>query len=310
MTQEISFDKQMNSRVQLAQFFYSKALEQIGITSQRLGQATTYETATGVQQGVTASYDQTAQIFQRMSTARKKCTNLHLAVAQYCQKEFIDKDFVFRASDNDRTFINLTDPDFPLRRFNVFQIDDPKKRRDLEQMKQVLLQTNTLGSDILDYAELFASDSMAELISMGRRSRAEKDKREQAQRDHEQQLLDKQLQAQAEDKQIQREHEVNLQLLESEASLRKSTIDAQARLLDRNNSTSEMQQVNSVAEQNLEEFKRRDLKVKEDLTQFKKETELEKLKRMDAELQLKARQVDLKEKELETKRYVATINKN
>ena len=310
MTQEISFDKQMNSRVQLAQFFYSKALEQIGITSQRLGQATTYETATGVQQGVTASYDQTAQIFQRMSTARKKCTNLHLAVAQYCQKEFIDKDFVFRASDNDRTFINLTDPDFPLRRFNVFQIDDPKKRRDLEQMKQVLLQTNTLGSDILDYAELFASDSMAELISMGRRSRAEKDKREQAQRDHEQQLLDKQLEVQVQDKEAERVHEKQLQDSINETQLREKAIDVQGRLLDRNNTASEMQQAGDYSDKMLEEFKREELGVKKDLAQNKKEMEAEKLKRIDEDLRLKTRQMELKERELETKRYVATINKN
>ena len=44
MTQDISFDKQINSRVSLATFYYQKALEQIGITPARLGQATTFET--------------------------------------------------------------------------------------------------------------------------------------------------------------------------------------------------------------------------------------------------------------------------
>ena len=71
-----------------------------------------------------------------------------------------------------------------------------------------------------------------------------------------------------------------------------------------------MQQAGDYSDKMLEEFKREELGVKKGLAQNKKETELEKLKRMDAELQLKARQVDLKEKELETKRYVATINKN
>jgi hypothetical protein len=310
MTQEISFDKQMNSRVTLAQFFFSKALEQIGITPTRLGQATTFETATGVQQGVTASHDQTADIFQRMSTARKKCTNLHLAVAQYCQKEYIDKDFVFRSSDNDKAFINLTDPDFPLRRFNVFPINDPKKRRDLEMLKQTLIQTNTLGSDILDYAETFGTGSIAELITIGRKSRNEKNKEIEAQRKHEQEMLDKQLQLQAQEKEAERAHKKDLQDSINETKLRATAMDVQGRLMDKNNSAAEMQQAEQHSDRMLDEFKKEELGVKKSLAENNVQIQQEKLKRMDEELKLKTRNLDLKEKDIEAKRFIAVVNKN
>ena len=307
MTQDISFDKQINSRVSLATFYYQKALEQIGITPARLGQATTFETATGVQQGVTASHDQTAQIFQKMSTARKKSTNMHLAIAQYCQKEFIDKDFVFRSSDNDKTFINLTDPDFPLRRLNVFAINDPKKRRDLEMMKQTLLQMNTLG-DMQDYAELYSADTIVELVSMGRRSRQEAQQREQEGRQHEQEMLDKQLQAQAQDKESQRQFEKYKEDKRNETDIRVASINANAKLLDKNNTSEDVSQVQDYSTQILNDFKQQEIGVKKDLAENKKQIEQGKLQRLDEQLKLKTRELDIKEKQEETKRFVAVVN--
>ena len=309
MTQDISFDKQINSRVSLATFYYQKALEQIGITPARLGQSTTFETATGVQQGVTASHDQTAQIFQKMSTARKKSTNMHLAIAQYCQKEFIDKDFVFRSSDNDKTFINLTDPDFPLRRLNVFAINDPKKRRDLEMMKQTLLQMNTLG-DMQDYAELYSADTIVELVAMGRRSRQEAQQREQEARQHEQEMLDKQLEAQAQDKASQRQFEKYKEDKRNETDIRVASINANAKLLDKNNTSEDVSQVQEYSTQILNDFKAQEIGVKKDLAENKKQIEQGKLQRLDEQLKLKTRELDLKEKDQETKRYIATVNKN
>ena len=232
---------------------------------------------------------------------------LTIGFSDFTKKEFIDKDFVFRSSDNDKTFINLTDPDFPLRRLNVFAINDPKKRRDLEMMKQTLLQMNTLG-DMQDYAELYSADTIVELVSMGRRSRQEAQQREQEGRQHEQEMLDKQLQAQAQDKESQRQFEKYKEDKRNETDIRVASINANAKLLDKNNTSEDVSQVQDYSTQILNDFKQQEIGVKKDLAENKKQIEQGKLQRLDEQLKLKTRELDLKEKDQETKRYIAVVN--
>lgn len=311
MVQDVSFDKQINSRIQLSDYYYRKALEQIGITPQRLGQATTYETATGIQQGVEASYDSTADIFNAMSIARKKAMELHLAVAQYCQKEYLDVDFVFTGSDGSKQYLNLTDPDFPLRRLGLIPTNDPKQRRDLETLRNTLLQMNTLGSDMLDYAELFTADTMVELVSIGRRSRAEKEKEVAAQRAHEQELLDKQLQSQANDKEADRKAKAEENKEDNETKIYVAELTAQGRLGDNDSDMSYLEYVSKTSQDSINNLNtERELQIKESLTESKIESEKSKAAKIAEDLKNKTRDLDFKERKLENDRYIASINKN
>lgn len=314
MVQDVSFDKQINSRIQLSSYYYNKALEQVGFNPQRLGQATTYETATGIQQGVDASYDSTADIFTDMGGARKKAMELHLAVAQYCQKEYIDVDFVFSGSDGDKLYMNLTDPDFPLRRLGLIPQNDPKQRRNLETLKQTLLQTNTMGATIADIAEIFTADTILELVSIGKNQNKNKDKQTEAQRQHEQQLLDKQIQAQQLEKNTDREFKASETEKDRETKLEAERINALGRASDKESNSEGFEQINKATQDALtNSYKERELTMKEAESNSKLEVDKQKLDKFDADLKIKIKELELKKESIEASKlnsYRNSLDKN
>jgi hypothetical protein len=311
MTQDISFDKQINSRIQLSEYYQKKALEQIGITPQRLGQPSVYETATGVKQGTEASYMQTADIFNTMAVARRKAMELHLSIAQYCQKDYLDVDFVFSNSDGDKIFMHLSDPDFPLRRIGVFPVNDPKKRRELETMKQALLNMNTLGSDLLDYAELFSADTIVELVAIGKKGRGEKQKETEAQRAHEQELADKQIQGAAAEKDAERTWQADQNQRDREARIMQEEIQAQGRAADKDADAKSFKNISLQADMALKEMKMgNDIDTNNRKLDMQEQQVSDKASAIGKDLEIKLKQLEQKDRGMMNDRYIAEINKN
>ena len=178
--QNLSFSTQINDRVQLAEFVKNKAFEQIGITPQRLGAPNKYETQEGIKVSQDASYAQTEKYFSTFSTFKKKALELHLNVAQYCQKEGKDLQLFFTQSDATQAFIQATDEHFSFRRFSIVPISNSKKREQLRTFKAWVMNNNTLGTDELAMAEMIASDSMNEIIEASRAARLERERAEKA----------------------------------------------------------------------------------------------------------------------------------
>jgi hypothetical protein len=311
MVQDVSFDKQIKSRMELSEYYMRKALEQIGITPQRLGQPSVYETATGVKQGTEASYMQTADIFNNMSVARRKSMELHLAVAQYCQKEYIDADFVFSNSDGDKSFIHLSDNDFPLRRLGVFPINDPKKRRELETMKQALLNMNTLGSDLLDYAELFSADTITELVSIGRRGRVEKQKEVDAQRQHEQELADKGIQGELAKIDKQNAWQADQNDKDRQTRIMVEEIDSYGRASDKDANKESFDIITRESDLALKQVKAQsDISIANEKLELQKQSENIKAESVSKELELRLKELEQRDRKMANDRYIAERNKN
>lgn len=311
MTQSITYDVQIKSRIELANYYQQKALEQIGITPQRLGNPGKYETAAGVEQGTKASYTQTEAIFGEMSTARRKSMELHLAIAQYCQKEYLDVDMVFTKSDGDKQFMNLSDKDFPLRRLGLIPINNSKRRRELEQLKQTLLQTNTLGNDMLDYAELFSSDTMLELVAIGRKNRLEKQQEVEAQRQHEQQLVDKQIQAEAIQKEKDRKAVEDSKEKDRKTRLQEAEIDAYGRAADKESDQTGLnyiERASNIALNEQEAFNKNELENRK-LDSQTEQANANSIFQMES-LKLKMKEIEQKDRKMNNDKYIASINKN
>jgi hypothetical protein len=311
MTQSLDFTNQIASRMQLAQQFKMMALEQIGITPQRIGQSSDYMTATGVKEGMTATYNQTEPIFSVMSSATRKATELHLAVAQYCQKNYKDFSFLYVKSDGDKAFISLSDDDFPLRNFGVFPINSSKSKRELENLKQILLNNNTQNSDLSDFSEIVSSQSVQELITIGRTNRLEAEKQQQVQREHEQTLLDKQLQAQATEKQVDREWLETQTDKELRVKLAIGEMNAEGRLGGAGANTEFADIIDRTSEQAISNsFKQAELELKEDSNKIKKVESQAKIENMAQELKARLEDQKIKREQIENSRFTSIINKN
>jgi len=311
MTQSLDFTNQIVNRMNLANQFKLQALEQIGITPQRTGAPNEYSTAEGIKQGMTASYAQTEPIFAVMAVSTKKANLLHLTAAQYCQKNYKDFSAVYTKPNGDKAFIELSDPEFPLRNFGLVSINSSKDRKELEILRQVMLQNNTAGNDLLAMSEIASSDSMSSLIEIGRRMRMEQSQKEQAQRDHETQMQDKQLAAIEKSETIKFEREKEIEQMKIEAGIEESYINSLGRATDKQSDMAGFDRIEAAAQQALDnDYTKKELGIKQD-DQLRKVEEGQVNNRIKLEqMALKRNDQRLKEKAIEVQREGNIINKN
>lgn len=310
-SQSITYEVQVRSRIELANWYQSQALAQIGITPQRLGNPGQYETATGIEQGTKASYTQTEELYGNISIARRKTMELHLSIAQYCQKEYLDVDMVFNKSDGDKVFLHLSDKDFPLRRLGLSPINNSKMRKDLERLRETLLQTNTLGNDMLDYAQLFSADTMSELVAIGKKGREEKQKELNETREHEQTLVDKQLQAKAEADELDRVTTEESKQKDRVVRLQEAQINALGRAADKDSDVTGINAIERYSKMSIDEQKNessieiegRKIDHQETESKVRREIELKKLANESEKIKQKDRQ-------MATDKIIAFANKN
>jgi len=311
MTQSLDFTNQIVNRMNLANQFKLQALEQIGITPQRTGAPSEYSTAEGIKQGMTASYAQTEPIFAVMGASSKKANLLHLSVAQYCQKNYKDYSFIYTKPDGVKSFIELSDPYFPIRNFGLVSINSSKDRKELETIRQLLLQNNTAGGDIQALAEIATSPSMSALIEVGRRMREEQSQKEQAQKEHEQTLLDKQIQAQAQESQLKHEREVELTQMKIEGDITESYINSLGRAADKKSDVEGFERIEDAAQNALQnEFKAQEVAIKSSDQIRKVEADLKAANMKLQEMALKKEELRIKEKGIDVQRQGNIINKN
>ena len=231
---DISYIPQIKNKMELAEFWRQKALEQIGITPQRAGTPNKYETVEGIRSGQEASYAQTERIYRMFNTAKRKERELHLYVAQYAVKDNKDITVDYLSPDHGRIIKKFTDDKFWLRKINVIPINDSNQRKNLESFKSFMLQNNTMNADFLDYARLFTSDSFVTLVNYAEESRKRHEKETQASREHENSMLQKQIELTEKQDMDNKQHESDENQKDRVNVLRKAKIDAAAKIADNN----------------------------------------------------------------------------
>lgn len=310
-TYDLSLSPQIQAKQVQAEYYKNKAYEQFGITPQSLGEAVKYQTAEGVNQTTTATKSQTDYLYEAFSNFKSRSLEIHLAVAQYCQKEGRDISVEYTKSDLSRVFLKFTDLDFPLRRFGIMAVSNSKKRKELELMKSYLLNQNTMQTDTLELASLVSSDNVVALIEIARLERLRKEKLEAIQRQHEMDMLDKQLQ-------LEREKEIFTWQLNEKTNdadrlneLEKERIAAIGRAADNESTLGGLDYISTQADlaikreqanfQNDIDTKELDLKIEEAKQKYK---DLEDKRLLERD------KLALENKRLDNERYIAQINKN
>lgn len=308
---DMSQTEQLKSRMELAEWARSKCFEMIGITPQVLNGPNRYETATGVQQGVTASMLQTQIYFDNFGFFKKRALDLHLAVAQQCQEEGKDISVMYTKSDLTRAFLTISTDGLSLRHLGVQAMSNSKKRDELEKFKTFMLQLNTAGGDIYDLASIFTSDSMVELIQNARNSRMYAERQQQQQQQQQMQLNQQQIEAEAREKELQRQHELAIEDKKGQYRVLQEKIQAAGRAADAKSDATSLNYLAAVSDQAVRQA---DIESKENIETQKIESNT---RAHEDEMRLKMEELKLRSKELAqraredaTKRYVAGINKN
>ncbi len=190
---------QFQSRLELATAFKTLLFETIGLTPQRLGSVQERETATGVTQAVNQSYAQTEQIFFNHSHLMREFKQMLLDAEKFIESKKPSSRVQYVNSDEENVMFEIDTDNLLLRRFNLWVTTKPDTPRILEQLRQLAIQDNTAGATLLDKAIIIESSNIRDIKDTLAKSIAESQQREQAQRQHEQEMLDKQLAAKAEE---------------------------------------------------------------------------------------------------------------
>lgn len=280
-----SFTEPIMRNIQLAEKYKWMAYETLGLTPQAMGTPGQYSTAEGIQIGQKAYFAQTQGIEQVLTENERANAEVHINVAQYCQLNNKDANYLYMASDNEVEFLSsIKDEDFALRQIDVRSTYDPKKRSMFETMKRSLLENNTMGSDALAMVELFMSDDFMELKEAAVRARKYLEKSQQQKIESDQQIAQMQLQKEMKI----HEDKMNIEKAKIEGRIRESELDALGRTGGRDEQTDSYKIIQDAAdrslkEQDLENKNNQELmKIKKDL-QIASQNFLSKTKQFELE---------------------------
>ena len=211
------------SRINLASYFKNQAFEVIGLNPQRMGQPIAQQqTATGIEQAMTASYAQTEQYFiQHSDNLMPRVHQMRTDLAQYyhSKKPSLRLQYITGADEKINFEINGTD--LLLRDLNIFCTTKTNSRSIMEQLKQLALNNNTTGASIYDLGNVIKSESIAELTGVLKaaeeKSMAQKQQEQQMQQQMQQEMLASQerqkamdLEFRAEQAQLDRQNQITV----------------------------------------------------------------------------------------------------
>lgn len=304
---------QIADRIQLATFYQNKAFEQIGITPQRLGAPTKYETAEGIKSSQDASYAQTEIYFSKFSEYMKRTLEAHLNVAQYAQGSGKDISVFYAKSDGTKAYLAFTDKDFPLRRFNILPVTNSKKRKELEVFKQYIINTNTMGMDELSFAELIQSDSFLEVMEAAKNARSNRERQEQVGQERLIEQLNEEARLEEEAKQRDWERQEISKDRDRQNDIRKEYIEALGRAAD-NSDDSFSSVLNMLRQESDVALREEEITNNQQNAEANQELQRDRLQfEKDArfrELKLRAEELQERRRKRESDEYQSEINKN
>lgn len=174
----------------------------------------------------------------------------------------------------------------------------------------MLLSDNTIQKDFNDIVEIATNPYTLKLKQIARQMRERQDKIDNEQKQFQDQQLEKQLQAERQNLIEERDHQVNLTNIKGEWTYKQAYLTA----IGRDSASTKddnFEDIRKAYELNLKasgieqdnQLRMKEIQRKMDMDDETKKVELEKLKLKRQELELKNRQISSQE-------YIATVNKN
>ena len=314
--QNATFTDQLQRNIQLSERYKWMAYEKLGLTPQAMGSPSQYSTAEGIQVGQQATFAQTYNIDQILLENKRSNIEIHMSVAQYCQLNNKDANYIYMASDNEIQFLQSIkeDENFALRQIDVRPTYNAKKNREFQQLKQMLIGNNTMGHDAYSLTELVLSDDFLELKEAARRARLYMDKVRQEdyanQQAIEQKKIDERLQIHNDEIAVKREKNL--------AAVKVAELGALGRTADNTNQADGTEIIQQNAQLYLKD-KEIDNKRVSEIDKIRKDLQIAsaKVDQKAQEILNDKEKINLEREKLATQRYIAdaknrdsVINKN
>jgi hypothetical protein len=190
------------STVQEAQLYFQlgqqikwEAGEMIGITRNRLGQNKASETATGINQAIAYSEAQTEKYFDQHANLMQRVRQRMLDAAQYYTTFQDSSRAVYMNENDENVFLEIEGMENLLPHYNIYLKSKANVRNALQTIASFLQNNNTLDIKPSAQIQALVEESVPKLMNLIRTGELEAVEREKAQRDHEMQLQQQQIQA-------------------------------------------------------------------------------------------------------------------
>jgi hypothetical protein len=173
----------------------ASAYETIGVSPQRVSQVGKQETATGIQQAVEGSVNQTEMYFDQFSNKyMEDVWQTIIEAGQYYTSISDDFSDTYINKDLEKVFFAGLKTDLLLKDISVHAMNKANIKKLLNDMKQLAVQDNTMGATFLDKVQTIMSSTPSEIIEKLSVAKKEQMEQEQIKRDHEKEMQDKQQQ--------------------------------------------------------------------------------------------------------------------
>lgn len=307
----VTHGAEIQNHMNIANVARNEMMLTVGLNPQEGLQATQHATAEGVKQSNEAMQTQIQHLYDTFNKFVKVDYNQHLAIAQFAQTMNMDRSLYYTKSDTSLAFLRINDPKLPLRRLGIIATDDSRRRKELEIIKQTLINRNTMDMDSLEFISLMTTDSWRELMKIAEEERTLK--QEMAQAEHERRMSEIQQQGEEQRKADLEKWKLEeySKSLDRRNKIEVEVIEATGRAADKQGNEEDFNQIESARKNALEatkqandfEAKMRDIELRQEDLNRRANTEAERLL-------MEKEKMRLKEKEIDTKRYTSEINKN
>lgn len=310
---DLSFADVVRYKWELARSYKLEAFSKLGISQELLGAPQSYATAEGVKQGVNGSYALMSPYIEKFNTSKTENMNFHIAFAQYCQVNGIDSTYIQRRSDSDISFINIMKEDgeiFPLRKIGVIAEVTQKDRKIVETIRNVVMNNNTIVNDLDDLITLYTNPVLSSMANEAKRIKKEASDKEQEAYASQERMNQQNNEVENARLQAKYQHELKLKEMDIQGDKDVKLIDSLGRAADRDANDASFDKISDAHKQLAKKnYDDESLSIKREDTARKTSADDNHNSIQLMNMALKAREIQLREKELATKKEIALTPK-
>lgn len=309
----VTHGNEIQNRLSWADYFENKCYQAAGLNMSREYSETKYTTAEGIKLSNETMSDQIAHIVEDYNSFIRADKIQHLNIAQFAQSNDYDNSLFYTKDDASIVFLNFTkEHNIPIRRLGLTVTSDSKRRKDFENIKQVILNDNTLGIDIKSIASLMSSKSLTPLLDAADEARIYAEQLSEQEHIRKMQLEKEKFDAQMAQEEREWERSEISKERDRQNRLRVAYVHATG-YIGRNQEEGDEAFARLEKERKLDQedskiasryqIHKENIEFQESLANSREEIEERKLAQKD-------RQLDLREREIRSKEYTSEINKN
>jgi hypothetical protein len=218
---DLTVTDEVIQKAKLAELCKNEMLLQVGASPQMLGDISPSETATGINQGINRSVTQIRYLYNEHFTVFEKVRQTMLEFAKYIDMNGGITEKMYVSDEGERVIFQIP-PDLAIHQLGVYVSSNLDDNALIELVRNLVLQDNTMGADLLEKVGAIASKSMGELYTKLKESATEREIKELNRIKQEQETQQKMIEAQSEQVRIKLEEEARQNQLDRESAERQT----------------------------------------------------------------------------------------